>query len=154
MYKPVSGDFDLIVRTEEIPKFENQQVSGLMVRTGLDSKSAMAMLGDGWWKNGENVRIFSRVSNGAKATESYFKDISGNNCDNDKVSYAVPRYMRIQRNGNSIKLSVSNSGTIWNDNERQPVTINYENLPDTMYVGLAVDSAFGVSSKEIGRAHV
>ncbi len=148
MYKPVSGDFDLIVRTEEIPKFENQQVSGLMVRTGLDSKACMAMIGDGWWKNGENVHIFSRTANGAVLKESYFKDISGKDCDNNNVSYIVPRYMRIQRNGNSITLSVSNGGKVWDDNERQPVIINYENLPDTMYVGLAIDSAFGVSSKE------
>jgi len=148
MYKTVSGDFDLIVKTEEIPKFENQQISGLMVRTGLDSKAAMAMIGDGWWKNGENIHIFSRTSNNEKAKESFFKDISGNNCDNNSVSYAVPRYMRIQRKGNSVTLSVSNSGVIWNDNERQPVTINYNNLPDTMYVGVAIDSAFGISSKE------
>ncbi len=148
MYKPVSGNFDLVVRMEEIPKFENQQVSGLMVRAGLDSKACMAMIGDGWWKNGENVHIFSRTEDGAAASESYFKDLSGKDCDNSAVSYSMPRYMRIQREGNSITLSVSNSGTIWNDNGRQPFTVNYADLPDTMYVGIAVDSAFGVSSKE------
>ncbi len=148
MYKSVSGDFDLIVRTEEIPKFENQQVSGLMVRTGLDSKARMAMIGDGWWKNGENVHIFSRTEDGVTSSENYFKDASGKDCDNNGESYTMPNYMRIQRNGNSITLSVSNSGITWNDNGRQPFTINYPSLPDTMYVGIAVDSAFGVSSKE------
>lgn len=150
MYKEVTGDFDVTVRVEEIPKFENQQVSGLMVRAGLASNDIMAMIGDGWWKYGENMRIYSRAKKGATATETFFKDKNGKNCDNetDETSYSMPKYMRIQRNGNSLTFSVSNMGIDWTDNDRQPVTIEYDNLPDTMYVGLATDSASGVSVKE------
>lgn len=149
MYKPVTGDFDITVKVEDIPKFENQQVSGLMVRASLDSNSIMAMIGDGWLKYGENVRVFSRAATKAPITETYFKDANGVSCENtNSVSYAMPKYMRIQRSGNTLTFSVSNSGFIWTDNQRQPMTITYDSLPDTMYVGLATDSAYGVSVKE------
>ena len=149
MYKAVDGNFDITVRTEEIPKFENQQVSGLMVRAGLDSSSVMAMIGDGWIKYGENVRVFSRQTAKTSISEQYFKNKNGTVCENtDKVSYAMPKYMRIQRDGNTLTFSVSNSGIDWTDNDRQPMTISYNNLPSTMYVGLATDSASDVSVKE------
>lgn len=148
MYKAVDGDFDISVKTDSIPKFENQQVSGLMVRTGLESDDIMAMIGDGWWKHGENVHLYSRGTKKGTATEQLFKDKAGKDCDNDKVSYPMPRYMRIQRSGNTLTLSVSDTGVSWTDNGRQPMTIEYSNLPSTMYVGIATDSASGVSVKE------
>ena len=150
MYKEVKGDFDLTVRVEEIPKFENQQISGLMVRSGLDSKAIMGMIGDGWVKNGENARILTRKTSGASAQEVYFKTKNGKQCDNsdDSHSFSMPKYMRIQRSGNALTFSVSNMGIDWTDNDRQPVTIEYDSLPDTMYVGLATDTANGVSTKE------
>ena len=150
MYKEVSGDFDVTVRVEEIPKFENQQVSGLMVRAGFAQNDIMAMIGDGWVKNGENARILTRKTARAAAQEVYFTTKNGTKCDNsdDSHSFSMPKYMRIQRSGNTLTFSVSNMGIDWTDNARQPVTIEYDSLPDTMYVGLATDSANGVSTKE------
>lgn len=149
MYKPVSGDFDITVRIESIPKFENQQVNGLMVRTGLNSNDVMAMIGHGHIKYGENSRVFSRASKGAAITESYFKEASGTLCENeDKKAYDVPHYMRIQRNGSALTFSVSKEGKVWNDTKREPMTIEYNSLPDTLYVGLATDSSSGISVKE------
>lgn len=149
MYKAVKGDFDISAKIEEIPKFENQQVSGLMVRAGLEKDDIMAMIGDGWLKYGENVRVFSRAAKKATASETYFKNANGNTCENsDSASYSVPKYMRIQRSGNTLTFSVSNSGVVWNDGDREPMTVEFENLPETMYVGLATDSANGVSVKE------
>ncbi len=150
MYKQLTGDFDATVRVEEIPKFENQQVSGLMVRSGLEPGNTMAMIGDGWAKNGENAKILTRKADKTASQEIYFKDRSGASIDNsdDKHSRSMPKYMRIQRQGNTLTFSVSNTGTNWTDNDRQAVTVEYENLPDVMYVGLATDSANGVSTKE------
>lgn len=149
MYKTVDGDFDMTVKIESIPKFENQQVSGLMVRTGLGSSDVMALIGDGWMKYGENVRVFTRNTKNASITETYFKNASGASCENtDKVGYTVPKYMRIQRQGSTLTFSVSNSGVTWNDTEREPMSVEFNNLPDTLYVGLATDSANGVSVKE------
>ena len=148
MYKPVDGDFDITVRAEEIPKFENQQVSGLMVRADLSPSSVMAMIGDGWGRNGENVRVFSRTRAGQSSEEIYFKDENGDDCDNGDTSYAMPKYMRIQRSGNTLTFSVSDNGIDWSGNARQPFSIEYDSLPQRLYVGLATDSAEGVSTKE------
>ena len=148
MYKPVDGDFDITVRAEEIPKFENQQVSGLMVRADLSPSSVMAMIGDGWGRNGENVRVFSRARAGQSSEEIYFKDENGDDCDNGDTSYAMPKYMRIQRSGNTLTFSVSDNGIDWSGNARQPFSIEYDSLPQRLYVGLATDSAEGVSTKE------
>lgn len=148
MYKPVDGDFDITVRAEEIPKFENQQVSGLMVRADLSPSSVMAMIGDGWGRNGENVKVFSRARAGQSSEEIYFKDANGDDCDNGDKSYAMPKYMRIQRSGNTLTFSVSDNGIDWSGNARQPFSIEYDSLPQRLYVGLATDSAEGVSTKE------
>ncbi len=150
MYKQISGDFDVSVRLESVPKFENQQLNGIMVRAGLEPNAVMAMLGDGWMKYGENARILSRSAKGEKSREVFFTTKDGMAVDNsnDDKSKEPPKYLRIQRSGNSLTFSVSNKGTDWTDNDRQPLTIDYDSLPDTMYVGLATDSAQGVSVKE------
>ena len=148
MYKPVDGDFEITVRTESIPKFENQQVSGLMVRASLSPDSVMAMIGDGWGRGGENVRVFSRTRTGQNSKEIFFKDADGNDCDNGDTSYAMPRYMKIQRVGDTLTFSVSDNGIDYSSNARQPFSVEYSNLPERLYVGLAVDSAEGVSVKE------
>lgn len=154
MYKKIAGDFDVSVRIEDIPKFENYEVSGLMVRAGLNGGSVMAMVADGWLKYGENVRVISRASEGSRSKETYFKNSSGttlNNTDQYNTqdsAYAMPKYMRIKRNGSQLEFSVSNSGTAWTDNARQPLTIDMPNLPDEVYIGIAADSAQGVPVKE------
>lgn len=153
MYKMLSGDFDISVKIQDIPKFENGQVSGIMIRESLEPKSRMAMLADGWLKYGENVRIISRSSAGSSATVSYFKDSSGKSIENDSSyntqenAYTLPSYMRIQRSGDTLTFSVSNSGTDWTDNPRQPFSIEIKNLNKDLYVGLAVDSAQSTSVK-------
>lgn len=154
MYKAIDGDFDVTVKTETIPKYENGQVSGLMARASLDSDSVMGMIADGWLKYGENVRVISRKNSGSKSSEIYFKNSSGKSIENDSnydtsnSSYTMPSYMRIVRKGNTLTFSVSNSGTNWTDNPRQPMSITYNELPNTMYVGIAVDSAQGTSVKD------
>ena len=148
MYKKVSGDFDITVRAEQIPKFENLQLNGLMVRASLDSNDMFAMIGDGWAKYGENVKIITRKFKNAAKSFEYFKNESGQDCDNEKAGYSAPKYMRIQRSGNSLIFSVSNSGKDWTDNGRLSQTVIFDSLPDTLYVGLATDTASGVSVKE------
>ena len=65
-----------------------------------------------------------------------------------KSEYRVPKYLRMQRKGDVITLSVSDSGTNWRDNPRQPQTITISGLAETLYVGLAVDSIQGTPRKE------
>ncbi len=155
MYKEINGDFDISVKTTQIPKFENGSVAGLMLRESLDSTSRMVMLADGWLKYGENVKAIYRKTAGATSSVSWFKNTSGtalsnsvSGYDTSNSKYTMPGYMRMQRSGDTITLSVSNSGSSWTDNPRQPQTITISGLSDTLYVGLAVDSIQGTPRKE------
>ena len=155
MYKTVTGDFDISAETVEIAKFENGQISGLMLRESLDPDSRMAMLADGWLKYGENVRVLYRAETGENAEDDlFFKNERGGTIDNDggydtsKDEYRVPKYMRIQRVGDRITFYVSDDGEDWTNNPRQPQSVTIEGLADTLYVGIAVDSVEGTPTKD------
>ena len=77
MYKQVTGDFDITAKIVDIPKYENGQISGLMLRESLDNGSKMAMLADGWLKYGENVRAVYRAGENQNAETSFFKKADG-----------------------------------------------------------------------------
>lgn len=151
MYKALKGDFDISLKLENIPKFENEQLNGIMIRESLDEKSPMVMLADGWLKYGENVRALIRTKYGSSVEEKFFSDKDGNEISNSssyntqEEKYTVPKYIRIQRAGNQITLSVSESGTDYTDNTRQPMSFTIDELPETVFVGLAVDSAMGLN---------
>lgn len=154
MYKEVSGDFDITTNIYDVPRFENGQVSGLMLRESLNPNAKMVMLADGWDKYGENVFAYTRNKAGAKSTRSYFKNISGaeiknsSSYDSSAEAYRLPKYMRMTRKGDTITLFVSDSGQDFTDNPRQPMTITVPGLSDKLYIGIANDSAQGTSTKE------
>ena len=154
MYKQVTGDFDITAKIVDIPKYENGQISGLMLRESLDNGSKMAMLADGWLKYGENVRAVYRAGENQNAETSFFKKADGSVLDNagsydtSKEECRVPQYMRMQRTGNTITLSVSDDGKDWTNNPRQPQSIEIPGLSDTIYVGIATDSIQGVPVKD------
>ena len=68
--------------------------------------------------------------------------------DTSKEECRVPQYMRMQRTGNTITLSVSDDGKDWTNNPRQPQSIEIPGLSDTIYVGIATDSIQGVPVKD------
>ena len=59
--------------------------------------------------------------------------------------YHLPNYLRIQRSGDNLLFSVSDSGTDWKDNARQPYTMKISGLANKLYVGVAIDSQQGQS---------
>lgn len=155
MYKPVTGDFDYIARIVDIPKSDNNVLSGVMLRETLDTSSKMAMLADGWLKGGENIRVIQRNKKSGSATFGYMNDSSGVPIANEgreggyeTTNYPLPKYMKVSRKGNDITLAVSNSGIDWTDNSRQPYTIKMTDLADTVYIGFAVDSASGQANRD------
>ncbi len=156
MYKEETGDFDIYVKMDQIPKYENFVVAGLMVRETLDTGSRMAFLADGWLKYGENCEIIHRDNADATSTVTYFNNSdrdaiqNGDSYDTSDEAYSMPSYMRIQRSGDTLTFSVSDSGygDEWTDNARQPMSITFDSLASTLYVGLAVDSAQGTPMKE------
>ena len=146
-YKPVTGNFDIRVKLESVPKFENQQINGLMLRETLDADARMAMITDGWLKYGENERIIVRSTKGEKAAESYFKDKNGPAVENTSsgTNFEIAPYMRIVRYGDQVYLYVSKDGENWTNDTRQPETLTFDNLAETVYIGYATDSADTIS---------
>ena len=141
MYREFTGDFDIILETKNVPKFENNVKSGLMVRSSLDSSSEMYLLADSWLKYGENIRVFERPVKGTAVTNSYMFDAEGTPVENvDSITYDMPKYLRMTRKGQRLTMSVSENGTDFTDNIRQPYIIEDTTLPETVYLGVAQDS--------------
>ena len=112
MYREFTGDFDIILETKNVPKFENNVKSGLMVRSSLDSSSEMYLLADSWLKYGENIRVFERPVKGTAVTNSYMFDAEGTPVENvDSITYDMPKYLRMTRKGQRLTMSVSENGT-------------------------------------------
>ncbi len=151
LYKEVKGNFDIRVKVDSIPKFENQQINGLMFRESLDPKARMAMITDSWLKLGENERIIIRDTANEKSYAKYFKDKNGMVLENNESkglyykNDASP-YMRIVRYDNKIYLYVSKDGEDWINGTRRPYTLTFDNLPETVYIGYATDSADTIST--------
>lgn len=142
MYREFTGDFDIILETKNVPKFENNVKSGLMVRSSLDSSSEMYLLADSWLKYGENIRVFERPVKGTAVTNSYMFDAEGTPVENvDSITYDMPKYLRMTRKGQRLTMSVSENGTDFTDNIRQPYIIEDTTLPETVYLGVAQDSS-------------
>lgn len=112
------------------------------------------MLADGWEKYGENVSVFVRNKAGSSSTRSYFKNASGSELvngdkyDTGAAEYHLPKYLRMKRSGDKLTMSVSDSGIDFTDNPRQPMSFTIDGLSDTVYLGIANDSAQGTSVKE------
>ncbi len=151
LYKAVKGNFDIRVKVDSIPKFENQQINGLMFRESLEPKARMAMITDSWLKLGENERILIRDTANQKSYAKYFKDKSGAVLENNESKSLYYKndpspYMRIVRYGDEVYLYVSKDGQDWTNGTRRPYHLTYNNLPETVYIGYATDSADTIST--------
>lgn len=154
MYYPVDGDFEYIVRTADIPKYENGVMAGIMFRETLDPGSRMVMVSDSWFRYGENVIMPMRTAENSEAKFEWMRDRDGkeiaNNGSYDVTKYPVPRYLKISREGDAITVSVSNNGYSWDGNIRQPYGIQLNGLAETGYIGIACDSVNGQGISESG----
>lgn len=142
-----NGDFSFACRIENIPKQENNVLAGIMFRESMDANSRMVMLSDLWLKYGENIMITKRTATGENASVDWLVTASGSAIENtssyETSNYPMPKYMKIERSGSTLTLSVSDSGTNWKDNCRQPVTIDISGWHSEGYIGLAADSVNG-----------
>lgn len=156
----VNGDFEFSAKIEEVPKYENGVVCGIMFRESLEGGSRMVMLADGWKKYGENIQVLSRSEVNEEMTRGWLKDVNGAEIANGKkitvngeskdyetTVFPMPKYMKIVRKGDILTLSVSDDGTDWTNNSRQPLEIDISGWSKKAYVGLAVDSAAGNSNE-------
>lgn len=152
---PVTGDFEFSAKVEEIPKYENGTLCGIMFRESLEPNARMVMLSDGWKKYGENIAVPIRVNTGGNVELGWLSDKDGNEVKNEgsydttdeSKGFALPQYMKIARRGDKLILSVSNDGVEWTNNKRQPREIDISGWSKNAYIGLAVDSINGSSNE-------
>lgn len=146
-----NGDFSYTVKIEDIPKYENGVLCGIMFRESMEENSRFIMISDSWKKYGENIIAEARTDEGGESETLWFKDTEGNEIKNsgsyDTEKYPLPEYLRIERSGDTLRLSVSDSGTDFTDNVRQPMEFDISGWSGTAAVGLAVDSMNGRSSE-------
>ncbi len=142
VYGLLKDDFTVTTKIKDIPKYENGVLSGIMVRNGLNPNADMVMLGDGWLKGGENISVDKRIDGQNERVFLPLED--GTQADNSSNKYAMPQYMKAERKGDKLIVSVSNDGIDWTNNDRKPMEISIPNWSDTLYVGLATDSNDGL----------
>lgn len=146
-----NGDFSYTVRIEDIPKYENGVLNGIMFRESMDEDSRFIMISDSWKKYGENVIAAVREEKGGSVQTLWFKDADGNEIKNggsyDTEKYPLPKYLRIERSGDVLRLSVSDGGSDFTDNARQPMEFDISGWSKTALVGLAADSMNGKSAE-------
>ncbi len=146
-----NGDFSYTVKIEDIPKYENGVLNGIMFRESMDEDSRFIMISDSWKKYGENVIAAVREEKGGSVQTLWFKDADGNEIKNggsyDTEKYPLPKYLRIERSGDVLRLSVSDGGSDFTDNARQPMEFDISGWSKTALVGLAADSMNGKSAE-------
>ncbi len=139
-----SGDFTYTAKIEDIPKFENGALNGIMFRESMDSDSRMIMISDGWKKYGENITVPYRLEKGGELEIGWLRDAEGkdiSNSDYDIEKNPLPKYMKIERRGDTLTVAVSDDGADWTNNTRQPRSFDISGWSKNAYVGLAVDAS-------------
>lgn len=156
LYRAVSGDFSAVVKVEDIPRYKDRTRAGLMLTDKPADNSKLAMISDNLDRMGENIFIVTRKVEKENVAQIYMRDKNGIEIANSNLDYntmldqyRMPEYLRIERRGEVIKFSVSDDGVDWNNNSRQPYETTFENLHETLYVGLGVESNPGTYPKPL-----
>ncbi|MGN0163328.1 MAG: polysaccharide lyase family 1 protein [Candidatus Ornithomonoglobus sp.] len=151
--KYVNGDFVFQCKIEDIPKYENMPLNGIMLRESADPGSKMVMISDTWRKYGENIVTAIRTETGGELQLGWMKNEEGEALSNsgsyDTVKYPMPKYMRMERKGDTLILSVSDDGTDWTNNARKSVEIDISDFSKSALVGFAVDSMNGRANEAV-----
>lgn len=147
----VNGDFVFECRIADIPKFENMPLNGIMLRESTEPGSKMVMISDTWRKYGENIVTAQRTETDGELVLGWMNNEEGNPLSNassyDTEKYPMPKYMRMERKGDTLILSVSDDGKDWTNNARKPVEIDITGFSKNALVGFAVDSMNGYENE-------
>lgn len=120
-YQMLSGDFEISAKVESLEGPHEWTKSGLMLRENLDASS-------------KNVFLGLTTKNGIT---SQARPNSGDYTENGerKSELKAPYWLKLSREGDSIKLSVSPEGLTWNKMEGGILP-----FAENVYVGIAVTS--------------
>jgi len=120
VYQPWTGDGEIVAHVTSVEKADNWTKAGVMIRESLTSQSPYAMIAA---TPAYGIIFQDRLQSGADSVQ-----VKGTNA-------AVPYWVKLVREDNVISAYDSNDGTNWKLVKEQAM-----NLPETIYVGLAVTS--------------
>lgn len=125
VYVPVNGDCTVTVRVTSLQNVNEWTKAGLMIRETLDagSKNAAVVATP---TTTRGLRMQSRTTTGGSTVE---------NASTTGSRSSIPRWLRLERIGNTITASRSSSGTSWT--VMGSVTVS---MTSRVYVGLALTS--------------
>ena len=120
VYRPLSGDGEIVARVESLTRTDNQAKAGVMIREALTPDSRYAMM----TITASKGHRFLRRANPGEMTIS--SAVTGG---------GAPGWVKVARAGDTFVASWSTDGVTW-------TTVGTDTIPmgDTVYVGLAVTS--------------
>jgi len=120
VYQPWSGDGSIVARVASVTNASAWSKAGVMFRTSLDAGSAHAFM---------LVSAANGVSFQRRATTS------GTSVSTTVAGVTPPRWVRLDRSGNTFTASYSSDGTSWTLVATDTIT-----MPQDLFVGMAVTS--------------
>ena len=121
VYQPISGDCAIIARVASQQDTAVWAKAGVMMRADLTAGAA-------------NAFMAITPSEGAAAQ---WRDSAGIGCANTQTTgIAAPYWVKLVRNGNNFSFYYSSNGQNWIADG----TVSTISMPETIYIGLAVDS--------------
>src|SRR5690606_7099325 len=122
-HRSLTGDGEIIARIVSLSNTDPWAKAGVMIRESLSPGSRFAMM---LMTPGSNGAAFQyRTATNGAAAPSHSADGSS----------TLPRWLRITRQGNTVRGYLSANGTTWTLRDSVPLP-----LPDAVYIGLAVTS--------------
>jgi eukaryotic-like serine/threonine-protein kinase len=120
-WQPMEGNCEVVARVTSLQKVKEWTKAGVMIRAELNKESPTGMMAcapDG------KAQFLTRKAIGEKATAPL------------KTGLPLPRWIKIERKGNTLIGSESGDGQQWNEVGR----VDIPNLPPVTFVGMAVCS--------------
>jgi regulation of enolase protein 1 (concanavalin A-like superfamily) len=120
VYRPLSGDGEIVARVESLTKTDNQAKAGVMIRDALTSDSRYAMM----------------TITASKSHRFQRRPVTGDmSISSEVVSGGAPGWVKVARTGDTFAASWSTDGVTWTSADTDTIPMG-----ETVYIGLAVTS--------------
>jgi regulation of enolase protein 1 (concanavalin A-like superfamily) len=119
-WQPMEGNCEVVARVTSLQKVKEWNKAGVMIRSELNKDAVVGMMA---CAPDQKAQFMSRKTLGENATSV-------------KTVLSLPRWIKIERKGNTLIGSESSDGQKWNEVARADIPT----LPPLTFVGLAVSS--------------
>ncbi|MFC1764517.1 DUF4457 domain-containing protein [Planctomycetota bacterium] len=120
VYKPLTGDGEMVVKVESIDEVHAWSKAGIMIRDGLESSAKHAFLG---------------LAPANYATFAWRREVSDGASTNDIPGVLLPYWLKLVRSGDRITAYRSADGSVWRLTSLATIFMS-----SNVYIGMAVSS--------------